>query len=106
MASTNNGLTMNAADYARSASGAKKLEADFLADIEALIKVLNGDKYATFKKTIKNNWVGADATDFLNDIEKTRKNLESSLRNLKTKFNAAIAADAKQFKNFQSKNIK
>ena len=100
------GLTMSAADYGRSVSGAKKLENDFVTDIEALIKVLKGDKYADFKKTIKANWVGADATDFLNDVEKTRKNLESSLRNLKTKFNGAVSADAKQFKQFQSKNVK
>ena len=100
------GLTISAADYGRSVNGAKKLQNDFVVDIEALIKVLNGDKYAEFKKVIKNNWVGADATDFLNDIEKTRKSLETSLRNLKTKFNGAIAADAKQFKKFQSRNVK
>ena len=103
---TKTGLTIGKADYGRSKTGAKKLESDFFADIDALIKVLNGDKYAEFKKVIKNNWVGTDSTDLLNDVDKTRKNLESSLRNLKTRFSSAIAADAKQFKNFQSKNVK
>ena len=111
MATTNNatgtvGLNMSGATYARSVSGSKLLKQDFAASIESLIKILNGDKYATFKKTIKQNWVGADATDFLNDVEKSRAALEKSLRTLKAKFDAAVDADAKQFSSFQSKNVK
>ena len=106
MATTSTGLSMNSATYARSTSGATKLKNDFYGDIDNLIKVLNGDKYAAFKKTINTNWTGADATDFLNDVEKTRKDLEGKLKALKTKFNSAIDADQKQFTNFQSKNIK
>ena len=100
------GLTMSAATYGRSKDGRTKLKNDFNGDIDALIKVLNGDKYAAFKKTINANWVGADADDFLNDIEKSRKALEQSLKNLKNTFSGAIDADANQFRNFQAKNVK
>jgi len=104
MAETNN-LNMSNATYARSVSGRKKLENDFLADIENLTKILNGDKYTSLKKTVKANWVGADADDFLADIEKSRKALETNLKTLKSKFNSAVAADAKQFSSFQNKNV-
>lgn len=100
------GLTIGKATYGRSSSGKAKLKNDFYGDIDNLIKVLNGDKYAAFKKTITQNWTGADATDFLNDIEKTRKALESNLKSLKSKFASAIDGDAKQFSSFQSKNVK
>lgn len=99
-------LTMSAATYARSKAGRTKLKNDFAGDIDNLIKILNGDKYAALKKTVKNNWSGADADDFLNDIEKSRKNLQKSLNTLKTTFNNAMDADAKQFSSFQSKNVK
>ena len=68
----NDGLAIGSATYGRSISGAKLLKNDFDGSIDYLIKVLNGDKYAAFKKTINANWVGADATDFLNDIEKNQ----------------------------------
>lgn len=99
-------LTMSAATYARSTAGRAKLKNDFAGDIDNLIKVLNGDKYAAFKKTINSNWSGADATDFLNDIDKSRRDLQKALNSLKTTFNGAIDADAKQFSSFQSKNVK
>jgi len=100
------GLKMDGLTHARSISGSKLLKNDFSESIEGLIRVLNGDKYTTFKKTIAANWVGADATDFLNDIDKTRADLEKTLRNLKNKFTTAVDADLKQFANFQSKNVK
>lgn len=99
-------LSMSTATFARSVKGAGSLKESFSQSIDNLVKVLNGDKYAAMKKTIQSNWVGADATDFLNDIEKTRASLEKSLKALKTKFNAAIDADSKQFISFQAKNIK
>ena len=99
-------LTIGTATYGRSVKGAGSLKESFSQSIDNLVKVLNGDKYAAMKKTIQSNWVGADATDFLNDIEKTRASLEKSLKALKTKFNAAVDADSKQFTSFQAKNIK
>ena len=99
-------VSLTDATYARSAAGIKRLQSDFSADIENLIKILNGDKYATFKKTIEQNWTGADAEDFLSDVESTRKTLETNLRELKTKFNNAMDEDAKQFAEFQARNVK
>lgn len=99
-------VSMTNATYARSVSGKESLINDFYGDIENLIKVLNGDKYAAFKKTIQENWTGVDADDFLADVEKTRKELQSKLTALKAKFNGAITSDAKQFLAFQDKNVK
>ncbi len=100
------GLTIANATYGRSKAGRDKLKNDFYGDINNLISVLNGDKYRDFKRIVSQNWVGADATDFLNDVEKTRKSLESKLKALKKQFDNAIDGDAKQFSSFQSKNIK
>lgn len=100
------GVTMSDATYARSKAGREKLKNDFAGDVDNLIKVLNGDKYAAFKKTITANWTGPDATDLLNDIEKTRAQLQRNLKALVDKFESAVDEDAKQFNNFQAKNIK
>ena len=100
------GLTMDAATYARDAAGRAKLKADFNGDIQALINVCNGSKYTDMVRFIRNNWVGADADDFIADINKTRNQLISKLKTLTTVFNNAIDADAKQFASFQSKNVK
>lgn len=100
------GLTMDAATYARDAAGRSKLKSDFNGDIEALVNVCKGSKYNDLIKLVKNNWVGADATDFINDLDKEIAALIKSLRALKTEFNTAIDADAKQFASFQSKNVR
>lgn len=100
------GLTIGLATHGRSSSGAVKLKNDFSGDIENLVKILNGDKYAAFKKVVSANWTGPDADDFLADIDKTRAQLVSKLRALKNQFNAAVDSDTRQFKSFQSKNVK
>lgn len=99
-------LDMSSATYARSQSGEKVLYNDFAGDIDNIIKILNGDKYTTFKKTINAYWVGPDATDFLNDIEKTRQELQQKLNALKSQFQGALSADMKQFQQFQAQNVK
>ena len=99
-------LAIGSATFGRSVTGAKNMKAAFAASIDNMIKVLNGDKYAAMKKTVNANWVGADADDFLADIEKTRAALQKSLNQLKTKFNAAVEADAAQFSKFQESNKK
>lgn len=93
-------------DYGVSESGIKQLKNDFNVDIENYIRILNGNKYEEFKKVLAANWVGADATDFLQDVEKTRAELEKSLRRLKNKFNAALDAALKDFRAAQDRNAK
>ncbi len=102
----NVGLDMGTATYARSKAGMTALKNDFDAEIQKLIKVLNGDKYAQFKRIVNQNWVGADAEDFLSDIEKTRASLQKQLLALRSTFNSAMDNDIKQFANFQKKNVK
>ena len=97
-------LDMDSATYARSVKGATKLYTDFSDDIDKIIKALNGSKYTDLKKVVKENWVGADATYFLNEVEKSRGTLETKLKALKTKVKGAIDADTKQFASFQSSN--
>ena len=100
------GLTMSAATYARDNAGRSRLKNDFNSDIEAFVNVINGSRYTDLVKYVKANWVGADADDFLRDIDKTRADLIRDLRSLKTRFNEALEADAREFASFQSKNIK
>ena len=59
------------------------VEKEFIKEIDALIKVLNGNKYTKLKDTVNENWIGHDATKFLNDIEKAKKDLEKNLKKLK-----------------------
>ncbi len=100
------GLTMSSATYARSTSGKKTLKNSFNEDITKMVNILNGDKYKTFKSTVSQNWVGADASDFLNDVDKTRANLAKKLKELKALFNSAMDEDDTVFNAFQAKNIK
>jgi len=100
-------LDMSSATYGRSTSGAKSLkETSFASDITKIKNALNGDKYAKVKSTVKAYWVGSDADDFLNDIDKTRKEVLNQISTLQSKFNAAIDQEAKEFKSFQAKNVK
>ncbi len=100
-------LDMSNATYARSTKGAKTLkETSFASDITKIKNALNGDKYAKVKSTVKAYWVGADADDFLNDIEKTRKDVLNQISSLQSKFNTAIDQEAREFKSFQSKNVR
>ena len=93
------------ATYARSHAGHTKLVSDFTDSLNKLTKTLNGDKYGNFKATINANWYGPDSIDFLNDIEKTRKQLEAKINDLKVKFSEAMSNDSRQFDAFQAKNI-
>ena len=98
-------LTISDADFGRSTEGKQTLKNNFNTDINNIKKVLNGDKYKALKNTVNASWVGEDANDFLNDVEKTRADLEKKLDELKTKFNNALDEDEKQFLNFQAKNV-
>ncbi len=100
-------LDMSNATYARSTSGAKTLkETSFAKDITKIKNALNGDKFSKVKSAVKANWVGADADDFINDIEKTRKDVLTQINSLQSKFNTAIDQEAKEFSSFQAKNVK
>ena len=92
--------------YGRSATGMFALKSYFNEEIDRMIKVLNGDKYAKFNKVIKANWVGDEADTFLGNVEKTRSDLLKELYALKDQFNTAIDSDRKMFEQFHQKNIR
>lgn len=100
-------LDMTNATYARSTSGAKTLkETSFATSIAAIIKALDGEKYTALIKAVKNNWVGADADDFLNDISRTKNDIKSRIKTLQNTFSTAIDGEAREFASFQAKNVK
>lgn len=99
------GLTMSNATYARSSAGIKKLKANLENDIAAVTKHLStsSDKYKTMTNTIKNNWVGEDATAFLKDIENQINELNKNITNFK-KYVDAFDTEQAQFLKFQQNN--
>ena len=93
--------------YARSATGAKTLKnTAFASDIARIRKTLDESHLNNLKKVVHEYWQGADAEDFLNDINKTRTTILSKINTLDKQFDAAIDAEAKEFASFQTKNIK
>ena len=100
-------LDMTNATYARSASGAKTLkENSFATSIAAIKKAINGDKYKEVIKAVDNNWVGADADDFIRDISRTKNDIISRINTLQNTFSTAIDGEAREFASFQAKNVK
>ena len=99
-------LTIGTATNARSKVGLARLKADFNADLLKITSRISGSKYDTLVKTVKNNWSGADADDFLSDLKKTSESLKKQVKALKNEIEKALDDDYNSFIKFQQGNIK
>ncbi len=92
--------------YGRSESGLNTLKSQIKSSCSKKMNALSGSEYTTLVKLIKQNWTGADATDFLKDLDKAVSNEKSYINSRSSEFQRLIDLDLKEFKAFQSKNVK
>ena len=99
-------LNMSSATNARSRAGLAKLKNDFNTDLNKVISKLSGSKYDEMVRTIRANWEGADAEDFLKDIEKTKDALKKQVRALRHEIERTLDNDYNDFVKFQQRNVR
>ena len=99
-------LTMSNADYARNASGAKKLETELRNDINSAYKALakNDAAYSKMVNVINSYWHGSDATTFLKLLEDQRESIQGKIKKYNTVVSNALSADRQSFNKTQSNN--
>ena len=99
-------LTMSNADYARNASGARKLEIELRSDINKAHKALSkSDKaYTELVNTIRTYWRGSDANQFLKLLEDQRASIQGKIKKFDTIVSNALSADRQSFEKTQSAN--
>ena len=99
--------SMSGGSYLRNDAGAKTLKnTSFASDIQKIKKALDASHMNNLAKVTRQYWVGADATDFINDVNATRNKILQQISSLQSQFNSAIDGDAREFASFQSKNVK
>lgn len=92
--------------YGRSKSGLKTLGSQIQGNCSKKINALDGSEYTTLKNLIKQNWTGADADDFLNDLAKAVNNEKTYIKNKSSEFQSIISVDLRDFEAFQAKNVR
>lgn len=95
------GLGMSNATHARSRSGSDQIINHVKADIDNIIKVLDGPEYDELLKQVKNNWSGAACDAFIEDLESKKKNLKTNINGFKTKIETIVNEDYRTFRNAQ-----
>lgn len=92
--------------YGRSESGLNTLKTQIQSACSKKINTLKGTEYTTLVKIVKENWTGADATDFLNDLAKAVSNEQTYIKNKSSELQKVIDQDLRDFKAFQAKNVR
>ena len=92
--------------YGRSESGLNTLKSQIKSACSKKMNALSGSEYTTLVKLIKQNWTGADATDFLNDLAKAVSNEQTYIKNKSSELQKVIDQDLRDFKAFQAKNVR
>ncbi len=97
-------LTIDKATQARSQAGENVLLQAIQTDRKAIKTAVWNDKYNTIVSTVKNNWNGVDATDFLADLKKTAEEIQSITEKVYNKMETCIKDDYTKFTKFQATN--
>lgn len=99
-------LDMNRATNARNKGKLGNLKTDFNSDLQKIISRVSGSKYDAVVKAVKDNWTGADADDFLRDLDKSVSLLKKQIRELKENVNKTLDTDYNEFVKFQQRNVR
>lgn len=94
-------LNMTNATYGRSNAGLKSLIAEYEADINTIIKSLDGNAYTELKKEIKKYWQGADCDKFLAKIDEKINDAKSTVQNYRNTITNALNEDNTEFRKMQ-----
>lgn len=97
-------LQMNDATYGRNLTGRAALVANLQGDIDKAIAALDGAEYNTVVTTVKNNWNGADADEFLAKLKATKDDIKKSYKQYKSVVQSALNSDSTQFTKMQNAN--
>ena len=92
--------------YGRSKASVQAMINDVQADIDRIIKIIDGDKYTELRKIADANWSGTDKEAFFKDLDTKRQTLKSGLIGLKAKATSVIQQDYENFKKAQSNMYK
>ncbi len=92
--------------YGRSEKGLSTLKAQIQGACSKKLNALTGSEYTTLVKTIRENWTGADANDFLNDLAKAISNEQTYIKTKSSELQKVIDQDLRDFKAFQAKNVR
>ena len=87
------------ATYGRSTAGQKAIVNNFQGDIERALKALDADnaEYKALRKTISDNWSGADANAFLKLLDDKRTSIQSKVKKFKSAYSTVINEDNSKF---------
>ncbi len=97
--------TIKSATYGRSESGLKTLKSNLQGDCSKMINNLTGSEYKNLVSAIKQYWAGADADDWLKDLDATIKTLTSNIKSVSRSVQGYLDQDLTAFKSFQAKNV-
>ena len=92
--------------YGRSQASTDAMINDVLADIERVIKIIDGEKYTELKKIANTYWSGSDKEAFFKDLDQKRETLKIGLKGLKVKAKTVIQNDYDNFRKAQGSMYK
>ena len=95
-------LAINEATYGRDAAGRKKLLADFQAEIDKAIKVMETEQ-TTVIDTVKKYWIGKDADAFIKNFKQNVADMKADFNRRKKDLESVLSSDSKEFEKFQDK---
>lgn len=99
-------MAIQDATYGRSVGGLKTLKSNLQSQSSSMKNKLRGKEYKELLAKISENWAGADANDWIDDLEKKITEVEKALKNLSNKSQSLLDTDLANFKSFQAKNVK
>ena len=99
MATNASNFGISNATYGRSTAGQKAIVNNFQGDIERALKALDADnaEYKALRKTISDNWSGADANAFLKLLDDKRTSIQSKVKKFKSAYSTVINEDNSKF---------
>ena len=99
MATNASNFGMSNATYGRSTAGQKVIVNQFQACITKAVKALDADnaEYKALRKTISDNWSGADANEFLKLLDDKRKSIQSKVKKFNSAYSTVISEDNSKF---------
>jgi len=95
---------MSNATNARSTSGIRTLSANYENDVKKVVNAIQGEKFTELVKVIRQYWQGADCDYFINQLEKTTRDLKTQIQSYGSQITNALNQENSDFRKFQQNN--
>lgn len=99
-------MAIKNATYGRSSGGLTTLKSNIQSQCSSMNKILSGQEYKDLISTLKENWAGTDATDWINDLDKQITDIKKQISTVSTQSQKLLDEDMANFKKFQASNVK